>query len=216
MADATGRRHVHRHSGLQRGRGHRRRRRDLLDAAAWREILVVDDGSTDDTGAQAAAAGARVIRHPYNKGNGAAVKTGIRHATGDVRADHRRRRAARAGRRDPARRAPGSSTISSSARDRARRRRRTAPASGQRAAERHRQLPDRTADSRSHVGLPRGPARLPARVPAPAAERILDAHDDDAGVHEGGLQRAVRAGRGAHGARASRRSASAPTACRSF
>ena len=55
---------------------------DLLTSAGWREILVVDDGSTDDTGAQAAAAGAWVIRHPYNKGNGAAVKTGIRHASG--------------------------------------------------------------------------------------------------------------------------------------
>jgi len=56
--------------------------RDLSAAAGWREIIVVDDGSADDTGAQAAAAGARVVRHPYNKGNGAAVKTGIRHATG--------------------------------------------------------------------------------------------------------------------------------------
>jgi glycosyltransferase involved in cell wall biosynthesis len=43
----------------------------------------VDDGSTDDTGARATAAGARVIRHPYAKGNGAAVKTGIRAATGE-------------------------------------------------------------------------------------------------------------------------------------
>ena len=57
--------------------------RDLQAAAAWREIIVVDDGSTDDTGIRAAAAGARLVRHPYNKGNGAAVKTGIRHATGD-------------------------------------------------------------------------------------------------------------------------------------
>src|SRR5213593_1519729 len=56
--------------------------RDLTASAPWREVLVVDDGSTDDTGVQAAAAGARVIRHPYNKGNGAAVKTGIRHTTG--------------------------------------------------------------------------------------------------------------------------------------
>src|SRR5882757_7204724 len=56
--------------------------RDLAAAAPWLEILVVDDGSTDETGAQAAAAGARVIRHPYNKGNGAAVKSGIRQATG--------------------------------------------------------------------------------------------------------------------------------------
>ena len=56
--------------------------RGLTSAADWLEILVVDDGSTDDTGANAAAAGARVIRHPYNKGNGAAVKSGIREAAG--------------------------------------------------------------------------------------------------------------------------------------
>jgi len=56
---------------------------ELRTAAAWREIIVVDDGSTDDTGRRAADAGARVVRHPYNKGNGASVKTGIRNATGD-------------------------------------------------------------------------------------------------------------------------------------
>jgi glycosyltransferase involved in cell wall biosynthesis len=54
----------------------------LRAAASWREILVVDDGSGDQTQARASAAGAHVIRHPYNKGNGAAVKTGIRNASG--------------------------------------------------------------------------------------------------------------------------------------
>jgi glycosyltransferase involved in cell wall biosynthesis len=48
------------------------------------EILVVDDGSTDKTSVAASQAGARVVRHPYNKGNGAAIKTGIRAARGDV------------------------------------------------------------------------------------------------------------------------------------
>lgn len=55
----------------------------LSAAAPWREILVVDDGSTDGTGAAAAAAGARVVSHPYNKGNGASVKSAIRAASGD-------------------------------------------------------------------------------------------------------------------------------------
>lgn len=48
------------------------------------EVLVVDDCSRDDTAAHALAAGARVERHPMNRGNGAAVKTGIRRATGEV------------------------------------------------------------------------------------------------------------------------------------
>jgi len=54
----------------------------LRAAGPWREVLVVDDGSIDDTGDQALAAGARVVRHPYNKGNGAAVKSGIRQSDG--------------------------------------------------------------------------------------------------------------------------------------
>ena len=53
---------------------------ELRAVAPWGEILVIDDGSSDDTGQHAAAAGAEVVRHPYNKGNGAAVKTGIRRA----------------------------------------------------------------------------------------------------------------------------------------
>ena len=54
----------------------------LRSSAPWHEILVIDDGSSDETAGQAEAAGARVVRHPYNKGNGAAVKTGIRESTG--------------------------------------------------------------------------------------------------------------------------------------
>jgi glycosyltransferase involved in cell wall biosynthesis len=54
----------------------------LLGAATWHEVMVIDDGSTDATADVALAAGARVIRHPYNKGNGAAVKSGVREATG--------------------------------------------------------------------------------------------------------------------------------------
>jgi glycosyltransferase involved in cell wall biosynthesis len=48
------------------------------------EIIVIDDGSADDTAAAAGRQGAMVVRHPYNIGNGAAVKSGIRAASGDV------------------------------------------------------------------------------------------------------------------------------------
>ena len=48
------------------------------------EILVVDDGSTDDTAALAQAAGARVIRLPTNAGKGAAVRAGTLAARGEV------------------------------------------------------------------------------------------------------------------------------------
>ena len=48
------------------------------------EIIVVNDGSTDDTAEVAKAAGAIVFSHPYNIGNGAAIKSGIRVASGDV------------------------------------------------------------------------------------------------------------------------------------
>ena len=49
------------------------------------EIVVINDGSTDDTSAVARDAGADLVySHPYNIGNGAAVKSGIRIATGDI------------------------------------------------------------------------------------------------------------------------------------
>jgi glycosyltransferase involved in cell wall biosynthesis len=55
----------------------------MATAGAWREIIVIDDGSSDATAARAEEAGACVVRHPYNKGNGAAVKSGIRRASGE-------------------------------------------------------------------------------------------------------------------------------------
>ena len=57
---------------------------DLLALRKDDEIIVVDDGSTDNTYAVAKASGVRVIRHPYNKGYGAALKTGLREAQADV------------------------------------------------------------------------------------------------------------------------------------
>ena len=47
------------------------------------EILVVDDGSTDNTMREAMEAGANVWPHPYNIGNGAAIKSGLRCARGE-------------------------------------------------------------------------------------------------------------------------------------
>ena len=52
----------------------------IEDAELEAEIVVVDDGSTDDTARTAAALGARVIRHPFNMGYGAAIQTGYMYA----------------------------------------------------------------------------------------------------------------------------------------
>jgi len=48
------------------------------------EVIVVDDGSTDDTASVAEAAGATVVRHPESLGNGAAIKAGARAASGEI------------------------------------------------------------------------------------------------------------------------------------
>ena len=57
---------------------------DIKNLYADFEIVVIDDGSEDTTADQARQAGATVFTHPYNIGNGAAVKSGIRVATGDI------------------------------------------------------------------------------------------------------------------------------------
>jgi glycosyltransferase involved in cell wall biosynthesis len=48
------------------------------------EVIVINDGSKDDTSSVAKKAGAIVYSHPYNIGNGAAIKSGIRIASGEV------------------------------------------------------------------------------------------------------------------------------------
>jgi len=48
------------------------------------EIIVVDDGSSDNTAQIASRLGVKLFRHPYNKGNGAAVKSGLREASGEI------------------------------------------------------------------------------------------------------------------------------------
>jgi glycosyltransferase involved in cell wall biosynthesis len=56
----------------------------LTQAAIDHEIIVIDDGSTDETAAEAEAAQATVLRHPVNRGYGRALKTGLRRAAGDI------------------------------------------------------------------------------------------------------------------------------------
>lgn len=57
---------------------------DVRHHIAPHEIIVVDDGSRDQTAETARRAGAITLSHPYNLGNGAAIKTGVRNASGDI------------------------------------------------------------------------------------------------------------------------------------
>ena len=159
----------------------------LRAAANWREILVIDDGSADGTASAAAAAGARVVRHPYNKGNGASVKTGIRNALGDyvliVDADGQHSAS------DALRLVSflGEYDLVVGARAGSNQQASTARHVGNTCAELDSGVPDRPRDSRSHVGFTSRADERPPRVPSPAAQRILDADHHHAVVREGRL-----------------------------
>lgn len=56
----------------------------ILAAQPTAEVIVIDDGSTDDTAQVCAQAGVRSLRNPYSMGNGAAIKRGAREASGDI------------------------------------------------------------------------------------------------------------------------------------
>lgn len=58
--------------------------RSIVERFPQAQVIVVNDGSSDATAAVAEKMGAVVVSHPYPKGNGAAIKTGARTATGDV------------------------------------------------------------------------------------------------------------------------------------
>lgn len=58
--------------------------REIVELHPDAEVIVVDDGSTDDTPSIARKNGAVVISHPYSMGNGAAIKTGARSANGEL------------------------------------------------------------------------------------------------------------------------------------
>ncbi len=178
----------------------------LAAAGPWHEIIVVDDGSADDD--RGARRGGRRAGRPASVQQGQRRGRQERHPPRHrrVRPDRRRRRPAPAGRRQapgrPARRVRSGDRRALERRRRPRRR----GALGNCALNRLAELSDRAGHPGPDVGLPGGAPRAPARVPAPAAERVLDADDDDAGVHQGGLQRGVRAGRGAAARRARPRS----------
>ena len=187
-------------------RAARRRRRGTRSSSS-----TTDRPTTPAT--RAADAGATVVRHPYNKGNGAAVKSGIRRATGefvlivDGDGQHQPEDACRIV--SPA----SASTTSSSARVDASTQATAARRVGNGAA----QLAGQLSRPAAHIpdltsGFRAARARVPARLPAPAAERLLDADDDHAGFLKAGYSGRVRADLTRGSGPASRRSASPATA----
>lgn len=57
---------------------------DILRLHPDAELIVVNDGSTDDSADVAQQCGAKVVNHPYSKGNGASIKSGARAASGEL------------------------------------------------------------------------------------------------------------------------------------
>ena len=174
----------------------------LARAAPWKEILVVDDGSTRRHGERARSG--RRARHSPSVQQGQRRVGQDRHPPRHRRVDPdpRRRRPASPRGRAAAGQPRSATTISWSARDRAQTQATAARRSGNDLLNALAGYLAERADSRSDVGIPRRAPRASARVPAPAAERLLDADDDDAGVSARRLQRALRADRGAAARRA--------------
>lgn len=70
--------------GLELGETIRSVMRVLDDIGSPYEIIVVDDGSTDQTGETARQSGAKVVTNPYNRGKGYALRKGFEKASGDI------------------------------------------------------------------------------------------------------------------------------------